>query len=68
MRIRLRERITLWDHFLIKSLWFAEPCFRVISIIYIKLVIRLEPFGIVTHNYTAYFSIKTSVDKTNNIF
>ena len=34
---------------------------------YIKPVIVLERFGIVTHSYTVYFSIKTHLDNTENI-
>ena len=35
---------------------------------HIKPVIPLERFHIVTHSYTASFSINTCLDKTNNIF
>ena len=34
---------------------------------YIKPVIVLERFGIVTHSYTVHFSIKTHLDNTENI-
>ena len=34
---------------------------------HIKLVIPLETFRIVTHSYAASVSIKTYLDKTNNI-
>ena len=35
---------------------------------HIKPVITLERFRIVTYSYAASFSIKTCLDKTNNIF
>ena len=35
---------------------------------HIKLVIPLERFRIVTHSHAASFSIKTCLDKINNIF
>ena len=35
---------------------------------HIKLVIPLERFRIVTYSYAASVSIKTCLDKTNNIF
>ena len=35
---------------------------------HIKLVIPLERFRIVTHGHAASFSIKTCLDKTNNVF